>query len=202
MKKYSIAVYGIFAILLASCGKAGGVADGLTDEFRQFLAFRRTRPETARSEELDGYIYSLENGVLQVRDAAGEALWQSEITWYVEDFRLGDVDGDGNADLLFTLWKSYSFGPAQPERMDNDDPAVRCHLFLYTLRAGRMKSLWGTSNLPRPIYEFELTLDGPRTPVTSGAVLRTTEGRYTDDFLHTEAREYVYAWRGWGFVEE
>ena len=120
----------------------------------------------------------------------------------MEDFRLGDVDGDGNTDLLFTLWKSYSFGPYHPERMENDDASVRCHLFLYTLRAGRMKQLWGSSNLPRPIYEFELAMDGEKTPVTSGAVLRTAEGRYTDDFSRTEAEAHAYAWRGWGFVEE
>jgi len=203
------------AVLLASCthptkpadfagtpGKAGGAADGLTEEFRGFLEIRKSQPEIARIEESDGYTYSLENGTLLVLDEAGEIVWQSEEPWYVEDFRLGEVDGDGHADLLFTLWKSYSFGPTHPERMDNDDPAVRCHLFLYTLRAGRMKALWGTSNLPRPIYEFELAFDGEKTPVASGAVLRTQEGRYTEDFSQVEAKEYVYAWRGWGFVEE
>ena len=192
----------VLIALLASCGKAGGAADGLTDEFWQFLELRKSRPETARTEELDGYTYALEGGVLRVCDETGETLWQSENTWYVEDFRLGDVDGDDHADLLFTLWKSYSFGPTHPARMDNDDPAVRCHLFLYTLRAGQMKALWGSSNLPRSIYAFELTFDSPKTPVASGAVLRTTEGRYTDDFSQTEVAEHVYAWRGWGFVEE
>ena len=202
MKNYSIAIVILFAALLASCGKAGGAVDGLTDEFRQFLEIRRAHSETARTEELDGYAYSLEGGVLRMCDGMGEELWRSPGEWYVEDFRLGDVDGDGHADLLFTLWKSYSFGPTHPERMDNDDPAVRCHLFLYTVHAGRVRSLWGTSNLPRPIYEFDLTLDGPQTPVSSGAVLRTLEGQYTEGFSRTEAREYTYAWRGWGFAEE
>ena len=200
MKRRFIAmIVMLLAALPASCGKA---VDSFTPAFRQFLAIRKARPETSRIEALDGYTYALEGGVLQVRDGAGETVWQSEDAWYVEDFRLGDVDGDGSADLLFTLWKSYSFGPAHPARMDNEDPAVRCHLFLYTLRAGKMKALWGASSLPRPIYAFELSLDGPQTPVTSGAVLRTQEGRYTDDFSQTQARAYVYAWRGWGFAQE
>ena len=215
MRRLSIAAVVMLAALLASCthptkpadfagapGQAGGVADGLTDEFKQFLGIRKSRPETSRIEALDGVTYVLEGGVLQVRDETGERLWRTEDAWYVEDFRLGDVDGDGSPDLLFTLWKSYSFGPTHPARMDNGDPAVRCHLFLYTLRAGRMKALWGTSSLPRPLYEFELTLDGPRTPVASGAVLRTVEGWYTGDFSRAGAEEHVYAWRGWGFVEE
>ena len=199
---FAIGILIILAALLASCGQAGGAADGLTKEFQVFLEIRKARPETSRIEEQDGYTYALEGGSLQVSDESGEIIWQSDATWYVEDFRLGDVDGDGSADLLFTLWKSYSFGPSHPERMDNNDPAVRCHLFLYTLRAGRMKALWGTSNLPRPIYDFALAFDGEKTPVASGAVLRTREGRYTEDFSCAEAREYVYAWRGWGFVEE
>ncbi|MCL1952075.1 MAG: hypothetical protein FWF60_04530 [Oscillospiraceae bacterium] len=178
------------------------MADGLTDEFQAFLAIRRAQPQTSRTEKQDGCTYSLESGVLQVLDTSGTSLWQSPEEWYVEDFRLGDVNGDGMADLLFTLWKSYSFGPYHPERMENDDPAVRCHLFLYTLRAGHMKHLWGSSSLPRPIYGFELSLDGAKTPVSSGALLRTTEGRYTDDFSPTDTQEHVYLWQGWGFVEE
>ena len=198
----------IFAALLASCvspGEAGGAADGLTPEFRRFLEIRQSQEQVTRAEELDGYVYSLEGGVLRVCDEANE-IWRSSEEWYVEDFRLGDVDGDGNADLLFTLWKSYSFGQVHPGRMENDDASVRCHVFLYTVRAGtrragKMKQLWGSSNLPRPIYAFELTMDGERTPVSSGAVLRTVEGRYTDDYSKTDTRAYVYAWRGWGFVE-
>ena len=197
------------AALFASCGEAGGAADTgtapttiLTDEFRQFLEIRKSRPQTSRTEEKDGYAYSLDGGVLRVFDETGSALWQSEDGWYVEDFRLGDVDGDGNAEVLFTPWKSYSFGPNHPARMKNDDPAVQCHLFLYTVRGGHMKSVWCSSGLPRPIYAFELSLDGEKNPVASGAVLRTVEGRYREDFSRGEGREYVYVWRGWGFVEE
>ncbi|MCL2298972.1 MAG: hypothetical protein FWC27_02350 [Firmicutes bacterium] len=191
----------LLAAALASCvpGEAGGAVDGLTEEFKQFLEIRGAQAEKSYSREEDGVVYSLSAGVLRVCDEAGE-IWRSEESWYAEDFRLGDVDGDGNADVLFSLWKSYSFGPYHPARMENDDASVRCHLFLYTLRAGRMKKLWGSSNLPRPIYGFELSMDGERTPVNSGAVLRAVEGEYTADFSRTEEREYVYVWRGWGFV--
>jgi len=199
MRRCVIPIVILLAALLASCGQG---SQGLTKEFRSFLKIRKSQPETARAEELDGFTCSLESGVLQVYDPSGASLWQSADDWYVEDFRLGDVDGDGAADLLFSLWKSYSFGSYHPERMENDDPAVRCHLFLYTLRAGRMKQLWCSSSLPRPIYAFALSLDGEKTPVSSGAVLRTTEGQYTEGFSHTQTREYVYIWRGWGFVEE
>ena len=215
MKRLFAAALVMIAVLLASCGEAGRMAvsetvpattpmpsTGLTDEFRRFLGIRQSRPQPLRKEEADGYTYTLESGVLRVCDGAGALLWQSEDGWYVEDFRLGDVDDDGHTDLLFSLWKSYSFGPYHPARMENDDPAVRCHLFLYTMRSGRMKRLWGSSNLPRPVYSFELSLDGEKNPVASGAVLRTVEGQYTDDFSQTDTEEFVYAWRGWGFVPE
>jgi len=214
MKRLCIVIAAV-AVLLASCGEAGGAADTetlpettltpstmLTDEFRAFLAIRQSRQPSSRAEDRDGYTYALEGGILRVFDGTGEQLWQSEESWYVEDFRLGDVDGDGGTDLLFTLWKSYSFGECRPARMENDDPAVRCHLFLCTVRGGRMKRLWASSGLPRPIYSFELSFDGEKSPVASGALLRTAEGQYREDFSQAGAREYVYAWRGWGFVEE
>jgi|GEM_PF-1445061 len=216
---FAAAIVLAMAALFASCGEplsAGDVSTGedvpetttspietgLTEEFQQFLELRKSRPQTARTEEAEGVIYSLDGGVLRVQDANGTQLWQSEEGWYAEDFRLGDVTGDGSTDLLFCLWKSYSFGASHPARLENDDAAVRCHLFLYTLRAGRMKPLWCSSSLPRPVYSFELSFDGEQTPVASGAVLRTTEGQYQDDFSITEAKEYHYFWQGWGFVPE
>jgi len=195
----------LLAVLLASCGGAGGAAapeTTLTDAFRQFLAERKTHPQTARVQTEEGITYALDGGILRACDAAGAPLWQSQESWYVEDFRVGDVDGDGGADLLLSLWKSYSFGARHPARMENGDEAVRCHLFLYTLRGGRMKQLWASSSLPRPILSFELSFDGEKTPVASGAVLRTVEGSYGGGFTQGDARAFAYAWEGWGFVPQ
>lgn len=83
-------------------------------------------------------------------------------------------------------------------------PSTGCgsnHLFLYTIRGSYAKPLWASSNLPRPIYSFEIS-EGTHTPVSTGAVLKTVEGRYTKDYTKSEGREFTYTWQGWGFVPE
>ena len=175
--------------------------DGLTTSFRAFLNVMEGREPVSRTEIGDGGTrYHLEGGVLSVSDRDGTELWRSKEDWWVDDFRLSDVDGDGRQDFLFTLWKSYRFGDVKPSRMENDDETVRNHLFLYTVISGRVKSVWGSSDLPRPIYRFELEDTGEVTPVSSGMLLRTEEGEYRDDFSRTEPAAHTYAWQGWGFV--
>jgi hypothetical protein len=173
----------------------------LTDEFLKFLEKMKLTEHPERVEtDSAGYAYRLQDGALAVTAPSGAALWTSPPEWWVSDFGLGDVDGDGVTDCLFTLWKSYRFGEAHPARMENDDAAVRCHLFLYTARKGGFHSVWGSSDLPAPIYSFELDPTGKKTPVSSGMLLHTMEGAYTDDFRQAEALPCEYYWEGWGFV--
>jgi hypothetical protein len=83
--------------------------------------------------------------------------------------------------------------------MTNEDAAVRCHLFVYSIKDDRVKPLWCSSNLPRPIYDFTLDTGGEQTPVLSGVRLVTQEGTYTEDYSKTASAEYIYAWSGFGF---
>ena len=175
--------------------------EGLTEPFTAFLEIMSTREAVSRTETGDGgYVYKLDEGLLSVSDADGAELWRSDDSWWVDDFRLGDVDGDGAQDYVFSLWKSYRFGDAHPSRMENDDERVRNHLFIYTVLPGHVKPVWMSSDLPCPIYSFELDPSGRVTPVSSGMLLRTSEGEYRGDFIRTAPVDRVYAWQGWGFV--
>ena len=208
-----------FALVLSACGpglpadahgntEPGPVPpatpadeEGLTDQFQAFLAIMSEGETVSRAETgIGGYAYKLEGGSLSVSDASGAELWRSDGSWWVDGFRLGDVDGDGTEDFVFSLWKSFSFGDASPARMDNDDEAVRNHLFVYTVLSGHAKPIWASSGLPCPVYSFELDPSGRVTPVSSGMLLKTREGEYQDDFSRTATTEHVYAWEKWGFV--
>lgn len=167
---------------------------GDTDEFRAFLKRRSLSPSISREEKSGNYTYVLKNGSLRFLNENAEEIWRSNKYWYIDDFRVFDVDGDGNDDCLFSVWKSYSFCRSFS---GNDDPGVKNHLFLYTIRCGRAKDLWSSSNLPRRILSFEPS-EGKRTPAYSGTVLRTVEESYGDASGESR-REYVYIWRGWGF---
>jgi hypothetical protein len=204
----------VFTVALSACGPglpvapdneagadAEGAEEGLTEPFQDFLDIMSQRGQAPCTETgAGGYAYNLECGTLSVSGAGGAVLWQSDPGRWVDGFRLGDVDGDGVEDFVFSLWKSYRFGKASPARMGNDDETVRNHLFVYTALSGHVKPIWGSSDLPCPVYSFELDPSGRVTPVSSGMLLRTREGEYRDDFSQTEATEHIYAWEKWGFV--
>lgn len=182
----------VASALLSGCGRAYGD----TDEFRAFKKETALRETVSRTETSGAYSYVLEEGRLSFIDQSGAEIWHSDEYWWVDDFRLFDVDGDGTVDCLFSLWKSYSFHQGYE---GEDDPGVKNHLFLYTIRGGHAKALWCSSNLPRPIYSFEIGAGTP-TPVSTGAVLATVEGEYTDDYTQSGQKVFTYTWQGWGFV--
>ena len=178
-------------------------SETLTGPYKAFLEIMARRESVSRTETgADGFIYNLDRGLLTVSDQDGTEFWRSDEGWWIDDFRLGDVDGDGVQDFVYSLWKSYRFGEAHPSRMENDDERVRNHLFVYTALPGRVKALWGSSDLPRPIYSFELDPSGRVTPVSSGMQLITYEGEYRDDFTQTTPVKHIYTWQGWGFVPD
>ncbi|MHC6202203.1 hypothetical protein ACYULU_03305 [Breznakiellaceae bacterium SP9] len=177
-------------------------ANDTTPQFKAFADIKSKLPQRTKEVTAGAYTYRLHKGQLSISDTEGRLVWTQDSNWWVDDFHLGDVDGDGQTDFLFSLWKSYSFGSTPPARFSNDDASVKNHLFLYTIRAGRTKQLWCSSNLPRPIYHFELDPSGRKTPVSSGMLLRTKEGEYTEDYHETAANAYLYAWESWGFVPQ
>ncbi|MDR2749537.1 MAG: hypothetical protein LBC41_02650 [Clostridiales bacterium] len=194
MKRF-LAIF--LALLLTGCGDKNS---GLTPEFKKFLSTRDLEKPTVTQESLDGYRFELKAGRLEIYNGTLE-VWRSKDEWYIDSFELGDINADEITDFVFILWKSFSFGAKHPARMTNDDASVRCHVFVYSVKDNRVKSIWASSNLPRPIYSFELNMDGEVTPTLSGARLIAQEGLYyTEDFSKTETVEYTYAWSGWGFA--
>lgn len=168
--------------LFTGCGREYGD----TDEFR---VLKQSATPNSKTEVAENHTYDLQNGLLTFANEDGTIIWQSDKYWFVDDFQLADVDRDGNIDCLFSLWKSYSFG--REFAADNTDTEAKNHLFLYTIRGGYGKQLWCSSNLPRPIYSFEI----------SGDTLTTIEGDYSDTEKSKKAK-LTYTWHDWGFVEQ
>ncbi|GHU50898.1 hypothetical protein FACS1894200_10670 [Spirochaetia bacterium] len=203
-------IFAVITLLLVSGCNRHGSSDvtngatrkGATAEFEAFVRRKSTMPQQPVKEAAaEDVSYRLCNGRLSISGAKGSVLWQSPDIWWVDDFSLGHITGEDRTELLFSLWKSYSFA-TPPARLSNDDASVKNHLFLYTVKNGYAKQVWCSSNLPRPIYRFELDPNGRKTPVSSGMRLFTIEGAYTDDYHETEALPHVYTWEGWGFVPQ
>ncbi|MDR3052407.1 MAG: hypothetical protein LBU48_00905 [Coriobacteriales bacterium] len=174
-----------------------------TEEYRAFLAIKERLPAVEKTVQGEACTYTLHAGSLVVSAADGSELWRSDPYWWVDDFALADVDGDGNEDFLFTLWKSYSFYGDPPQGVEADDPAVKNHLFLYSMRGSAAKQLWCSSNLSRPICTFELEHAAHlESPVSSGMKLITQEGEYRADFAPLPTQTHEYLWEGWGFTPQ
>ena len=172
-----------------------------TDEYLSYLALRSAgNPSKPLQSTFDGYQVTLENGSLCIVGTENEEIWRSKEEWYVDSFQIGDVNCDRIMDVAFVVWKSFRFGTHHPDRHANDDATVRCHLFVYSVKDNRVKSLWCSSSLPRPIYSFELNTEGKQTAVLSGVRLITREGIYTEDYSETAATDFTYEWSGWGFT--
>lgn len=142
--------------------------------------------------------YLLEGHRLQVFENH-QLIWQSQQDWKIQQFSLADADNDKQTELLMVVWKHGSFGNAKPFWVEGPDNEYSCHLFLYRLRSGKLKSVWCSSALVNPIIEMNVEdsnedglnelniLEGPRAGF--GYSLRQFFSRH-----HT-----LWIWDNWGF---
>ncbi len=157
-------------------------------------AHRRQREATGDLDrDRQAETYTLSDGCLIIRGSEG-ILWQSPAEWWVDDSLLGDLTGDGVADLCLSVWKVGSFGPHRPFWVQAEDQRIRNHCFVFNLDAGSIRAVWQSSNLARPnLALFISDRDGD-----GRSELYALEGDYDDP----AARQLTgWQWNGWGFSQ-
>lgn len=172
---------------------------GVFHDFAAFKAHRMQLPEyepvQSRQFDLDGNgireDFILKEGKIAVQ-AGSRLIWQSPDELWVDCFFLGDADNNGVAELNLLVWKQGSFGPHKPFWLEEEDTAIKNHLFIFKLEKGAVKPVWQSSALDRPNYNAALIdLDGD-----GENELVVAEGSYTGP----DKRETtVWKWNGWGF---
>ncbi|MBU0648941.1 CapA family protein [Patescibacteria group bacterium] len=138
--------------------------------------------------------YLLKNGRFRVKESY-KIIWQSPQDWWVDDFALADSTGDGKVDINLSVWKSGSFGASKPFWIEEDDPSVKNHLFVYDYINNEVVPIWQSSNLDQPNCEFDfqdIDNDGNEELVV-------IEGEYAEDFICEGKHVAVWQWNGWGF---
>lgn len=145
--------------------------------------------------------YSLEGNTLSVSEG-GQSLWKSPKSWHIDSFSLGDADNDGKVNLVFSLWKTGSFGKSKPFWHEGEDVSYKNHLFVYKLEEDTFRPVWCSSDLYRPILSFDIT----DTDGNGLNELITREGRYKKVFGErykadpdAKTRTTVWQWEEWGF---
>lgn len=84
----------------------------------------------------------------------GQELWRSPADWQVTSFHVADVTHDEVPDLLLVVWKRGSFGHARPFWHTGQNQEFTCHLYVYNLINQRLKPIWMSSALDRPIKDM------------------------------------------------
>ncbi len=147
----------------------------------------------------------------QVRLADGRAelrqgqatLWASPEGWRVQSARLGDLNRDGQTELILLVWR-----PWQPWPVDRVLPfggriagfqnaeGMSCHLILIGWKGKAFGERWAGSALVDPLIEIAVAdLDGD-----GQLELAALEGSYADTAENPSGSLTVWAWNGFGFT--
>lgn len=135
--------------------------------------------------------YILRDGTLTI-ELDSRIIWQTPRDWWVDYFFFGDANNNGAPELNLLVWKAGSFGPQKPFWVEEDDPGVKNHFFIFKLEEDSIKPVWQSSNLDRPNYRaalIDLNGDGENELVA-------LEGCYNDP---NKRKITLWKWNGWGF---
>lgn len=114
-----------------------------------------------RSFDLDGdndeEIFNLNSGLLKV-SSDNQIIFQSDISFEVTLFEIGDANNDDKQELLTGFWRYGDYGPENDYARIRRDPKRSYHLYLYQydLNASNLRLIWGSSTLNDPIYDLEI----------------------------------------------
>jgi poly-gamma-glutamate synthesis protein (capsule biosynthesis protein) len=132
-------------------------------------------------------------------DSRWQTIWTSEPDWRVTGYSVGDANGDGKPDLIYTLWKrqqTWDRPPGGGLQVNPDGGNLLPHIFINSWERGGLNPLWQGSPRPRPILSAVSAPIGPQgkpilaTLESSDPIVERAPGRIT-----------LWAWTG-GFGYE
>lgn len=86
-----------------------------------------------------------------------EVLWQSDRDIPVQDVLWGDIDHDGENELMLLCWKRGRYGESRPFWVTEDEPSWSQHIYLYDWEAGGPKPIWMASDIGREVTEWSFS---------------------------------------------
>jgi poly-gamma-glutamate synthesis protein (capsule biosynthesis protein) len=157
-------------------------------------------PSSIQTDDLnkDGTVetYELKNGQLTITSNS-KTLWKSPATWWIDSYKLADVNNDGITDINLSIWKQGSFDKYMPVWHDKNDLSIKNHFFVLDLDTKQgTRPIWQSSNLAKPNCSFDisdLNNDGK-------VELITQEGEYTDNYTCATNNYGIWTWDEFGFT--
>jgi len=140
--------------------------------------------------------YELKVGQLTIT-SNNKTVWQSPTTWWIDSFRLADVNNDGTADINMSVWKQGSFDKYLPIWQNQNDMSIKNHFFVFDLNEKlEVHPVWQSSNLAKPNCNFDIydiNNDGKNELITQ-------EGDYLEDYSCKTTNYGVWNWDQFGFT--
>ena len=138
---------------------------------------------------------------LTITDCHGQALWSSPDGWQVRDAQIGDLNHDGEPEVVLLVWRPFQPWPIDKflpsgGRIQNfhNQAGLSCHIILIGWVRGGYNELWAGSALIRPVSQIGVAdLDGD-----GGQELVALEGHY--DEQEDGGALTVWQWNGFGFT--
>lgn len=124
----------------------------------------------------------LEDRTVTVWDG-GSAAWQSGRDIQVQDVLWGDIDHDGEAELMLLCWKRGRYGKSRPFWVTEDEKTWSQHIYLYDWKDGAVSPIWMASDIGMEAVEWSFD-------ETDRLVITDREGRKT-----------AWDWLSWGLTK-
>jgi|GEM_PF-2197473 len=162
-----------------------------------FLSQRVQTQTYDLDDDLDEEIIYLNSGLLRVF-SDNHVVYNSDISWEVTLFDIGDANNDNKPELLIGFWRYGDYGPENDYARVRRDPLRSYHLYLYQydLNAPNLRLIWGSSTLNDPIYSLKIENTDNRN------YLRLQTGTYSEydkTGTITAKAESLWLWEDWYF---
>ncbi len=139
-----------------------------------------------RTLMLDEGVYAvLLDDRVNVINADGVSVWQSDLRVHVQDMLYYDVDHDGDSELALLCWKIGHFGSEKPFWVRRDKLSWSQHIYIYDYDSAgqRVSQKWMASEI------------GPRV---SRWTSREVDGRDVCVLQQPDMTVTLWEWQGWG----
>jgi poly-gamma-glutamate synthesis protein (capsule biosynthesis protein) len=93
-----------------------------------------------------------------------QTIWTSDPDWRVTGYSVGDANGDGTPDLIYTLWKHQQTAERPPDgglHVVPNGGDLLPHIFINSWSRGALNPLWHGSPRPAPILSAVAAPVGP-----------------------------------------
>lgn len=79
--------------------------------------------------------------------SGGEPVWETEKHIRVQDVLWGDIDHDGEGELMLLCWRRGRYGKHRPFWVEKDEKSWSQHIYLYDWTENGIRPIWMASDI-------------------------------------------------------